>query len=137
MDSSLTTTRALLASIEELNLSLDEKAHLFDSARRCPARLEDGAAGEQLRFLIERLQLHPNEIILTLDLTSLSPSASARDKPLRATFTTPLQLRCRGVGTRLVLPGQSARLPTRPIPRCSGQPPAATAGLPSWLRERR
>ena len=74
---------------------------------------------------------------ITLNLRALLPSDRfpAGGANLRMTRLVPLQMRRRGVETRLVLPGEAVVAP-RTDPRCFEPWPAGTSGSANWRQER-
>jgi DNA invertase Pin-like site-specific DNA recombinase len=68
---------------------------------------------QDTRTLIERVELKGNGMQITLDLRALLPAARfpTGGSNLRMTRPVPLQMRRRGVETRLVLPGEALETP--------------------------
>ena len=79
------------------------------AAKKQAIKLEDCAAtADTLRTLVDRVELRRDGIELTLDLRSLIPPnqiASQAANP-RITRLVPMQMKRRGIETRLVLPGE-------------------------------
>ena len=88
--------------------------------------------------LIERVELKREGMQITLNLRALLPADRfpGGGTDLRMTRLVPLQMRRRGVETRLVLPGEAVAAPGQ-IPLCFEHWPAATSGSVNWRREPR
>ena len=91
-------------------MSASDLQRLLAGARGQVSRLNDGAAtADLLRTLINRVELRQDGIELTLALQSLMPSgwSVAQAGNLAITRLIPLQMKRRGVETRLVIPGET------------------------------
>jgi len=106
----LSDQAALTSAIDRTAMSASDLQRLLASARGQVSRLNDGAAtADLLRTLINRVELRQDGIELTLALQSLMPSgwSVARAGNLAITRLIPLQMKRRGVETRLVIPGEA------------------------------
>jgi len=105
----LSDPTALTNVAENLGLSASELQQLLTAAKKQAIQLEDRAAtADTLRTLIDRVELRRDGIELTLDLRSLIPpnQITAPAANPKITRLVPMQMKRRGVETRLVLPGE-------------------------------
>lgn len=90
-------------------MSASDLQQLLTAAQRQAARLDDLSVDvETLGSLVDRVQLRRDGIKLTLNLRSLMPpgSSAGTQTPPTITRVIPVQMRRRGVETRLVIPGE-------------------------------
>jgi site-specific DNA recombinase len=106
----LSDPAALSRAVRHSRMSAAELQQLLAAAKRHAAQLDDRAA-ETLTDLVDRVELRADGMELTLDLRSLRHSQESAGTPaanLKITQVIPLQIKRRGVETRLVIPGAIA-----------------------------
>ncbi len=99
-------------------MSATELQQLLSATGR-KATLIDDTAAETLTSLVDRVELRADGMELTLDLRSLRLSQESAFTPgtnLKITQVIPLQMKRRGVETRLVIPGVIASTTARTDP---------------------
>ena len=113
----LSDQAALTGAIDKAAISASDLQRLLAAGKGQVSLLDDGAtAADTLRALIDRVDLRPDGIELTLALQSLMPEwTAARAGNSRVTRRMSMQMKRRGVETKLVIPGE-ATLPPRTDP---------------------
>jgi site-specific DNA recombinase len=114
----LSDPAALSRAVRHSRMSAEELQQLLSAAAR-HATLIDDCAAETLTALLDRVELRTDGMELTLDLRSLRLSQESAGTPttnLKITQLIPLQMKRRGVETRLVIPGAIASTTARTDP---------------------
>jgi hypothetical protein len=105
----LSDQAALAGAIDKAAMSASDLQELLTAASRQAAQLDDGSAARDiLSGLIDRVELRRDGIELTLDLRTLMPPGWSAAQAHSHTITrlVPMQMKRRGVETRLVIPGE-------------------------------
>ena len=98
----------LAAASDAAKFGIEGVPSILASAAGYRSKLEDGTTSDVLRALVERVMLQPGGIEVTISLAALM-GGMTRDRsavPLVISRHIPLQLRRRGVETRLVIPAR-------------------------------
>ena len=130
---------ALAGTVENGGISASELQQMLAAAKRQATQIDDCAAtADTLRTLIDRVELRRDGIELTLALRSLMPPgwSVAQAANLRVTRLVPMQMKRRGVETRLVIPGEINSF-TRTDPALLRAVARGYCWSQSWLREKR
>jgi site-specific DNA recombinase len=99
--------RLIVTALEPSGLDTAQLAGILDTARRLREQLQaDPEAGVQLSTLIERVELKPERLRITLKLP-VTIAGAPHSAGIVITHELPLQLRRRGIEQRLIIPGET------------------------------
>lgn len=109
----LSDRRALASTLKACGFAAGELKQAIEAVDAKVKSHQQMETAEDMSALIERVELKRDSIQITLDLRALLPADRfpAGGANLQMTRLVPLQMRRRGVETRLVLPGEAVAAP--------------------------